>query len=271
MVFGIGKVNCGHYLKDQLKALNHEQDQFQAEISALEDLDVDSFIEHLHAGNFDRFGEILTAMYVTSTKTEATLDHIHGACMAAQEVTITSKQRKAIDRIIKKVLDAEKENMAYGERLPLTLGKGGWRTGSETFAKQVRMIVNIPGYLLIEGASRILGPEKKRVLYEMYNRSRLDFQKALDEYNQSIRRGEPEKKQRELKEGVRKAIKDFRHYMRICRVVGRAYRRLRKDVLKIVKKEGIDSIEINTEDIERFATSDHVRGAKAYARTGYGA
>ena len=82
-------------------------------------------------------------------------------------------------------LKAEKESMAYAERLPLTLGKGGWKgQGEKSLAYKVRMLVNLPGYLLIAGADGILGVNKSNALHKLYHKYRSDFEESLWEYKE---------------------------------------------------------------------------------------
>lgn len=276
-IFGNGfSHEYGVYMERLLHQLIHEQAEFQAEITRLEKMDVETFVEHLHAGNFKEFENILVNMNLTSTNTGNTLKSIHGVNMAASHSADTEKAIKNIDKIIKMCLSAEKESMAFADRLPLTLGKGGWMgAGDETLASAVRKMINIPGYLLIEGAGKIIGEEKRRALHNLYMKSVYDFRRTLVDYQAHVKnKGElvdlgnrKDAKAREhLLKAVRDAIKEFRHYMRISRRVGRKYRRLQKDVNRLIKKERLGGIRISVEDVKSYSSDSHANGAKYYAR-----
>lgn len=207
---------------------------YEAAISKFEHIPKKSFEKMFDEGNFAKYRSTITAMSVNSTHVYYDFARLEAVCnFVLTEANKNYKDAAIIEDIKKKISRARKLNLAFAQKLPLSIGHG-FKPGHYSRGRQ---LVNKLGDIIIWPILR--GDKKKAV----YNKSLKDIKELVDGHQKLL---DSKEEQGDLFMGhtkihasfldVKESIKDLRIFMRIFRQVGRAYRKLQRDVKSDVKR-----------------------------------
>lgn len=162
-----------HVLDILFDQIQTEFAQIEALIEPLENLSGKNFKQMASRKNYDLIRRTLTAMILTSERTQKTLDSMEISCDSALDQVNDNKRINAINKVLAIIRDDKKSGLAYAEKLPFTIGDGWKPMGSISLA---RKLVNIFGYLAV---CPFVDVKKFK---EIHEKSLVDIQFLLDEY-----------------------------------------------------------------------------------------
>ncbi len=241
-----------HKFKDllqvQLDHLINGIAQLESELIPFEHIEERDFKKLLTSNHFEKYRKLLTAMSVTSSNNYDHFRKLTAICHAALAEVKEKNKKEAITKIIKELVGANKLSLSYAEKLPFSFGDG-WAAKGEI--SDIRKLVNIAGYLMVSPVKLIM-PKKGK---SMYNKSLLAITNLAREHEEALRddnefSSEVFNAEHELKD----TLKDFKIFMRITKRIGRKYRKLGKDIKKILnnKENGLSYLEVSNTEIAKY-------------------